>query len=123
MEEYTNVTIACMKCKKKVPVKSMKYSKNGEDLICMDCHNLEKGIKPAASGSSGLVRPMPSGSPSAAMTGTKQGTKDLPSSKIAYACEKCGYKFTRSKEHPVVTCPYCNGGPLSKSESFGFYSV
>ena len=121
MEEYTNVTIACMKCKKKVQIKSMKYSKNGEDLICQDCSNIEKGVKPAGSvAGSSLIRPT-STSPSAGIGGTKAS---VPSpQKVSYECEKCGYKFTRNKDIPVVTCPYCNGGPLSKSEHFGFYKV
>ena len=112
----------CMKCKKKVPIKSMKYSKSGEDLICQDCSNAEKGnIKGSAAGTPGLVRPM--SNPSAAMVGTKESGKGGLSSKVSYECEKCGYKFTRNKEIPVVTCPYCNGGPLSKSENYGFYNV
>ena len=125
MEEYSNVTIACMKCKNKVQIKSMKYSKNGEDLICQDCANVEKGVKPAASvtgnSSSSILRPMPAGSPSAAIAGAKYTDPSLQ--KVSYECQKCGYKFTRNKDIPVITCPYCNGGPLSKSESFGFYKV
>ncbi|MBI2545958.1 hypothetical protein HYV81_02150 [Candidatus Woesearchaeota archaeon] len=113
MEEYSNVTIACMKCKKKVAVKDMKYSRNGEDLICMECSNAEKGVKvPGAS--SGLVRPMASSA--------KQAQKET-SQKVSYECEKCGYKFSRNKGIPINSCPYCNGGPLSKSEQFGFYNV
>ena len=115
MEEYTNVTIACMKCKKKVAVKDMKYSKNGEDLICVECSNAEKGVKVPASGS-GLIKPMPA-------SATKAPQKEASIQKISYECEKCGYKFSRNKGIPVNSCPYCNGGPLAKSESFGFYSV
>ncbi len=120
MDEYSNVTIACMKCKKKVPIKSMRYSKNGEDLICIDCHNIE--MSNAQSSVNGLIKPMPTLSASSTKT-DKHKTKDLPSQKISYECSKCGYRFSRNKEVIVNLCPYCNGGPLAKNENFGFYSV
>lgn len=117
MEEYSNVTIACMKCKKKVSVKDMKYSRNGEDLICAECSNAEKGVK-AAGSSPGLIKPMPS-SVSAPVSKSQEPSVQ----KISYECEKCGYKFSRNKGIPVISCPYCNATQLSRSEQFGFYNV
>ncbi len=114
MEEYTNVTIACMKCRTKVPIKSMKYSKNGEDLVCANCYDAERG-KITAKAQESLIRPMP------ASAGIK--AKEATPQKISYECGKCGYKFARNREVIVNTCPYCNATELSRTESFGFYSV
>lgn len=106
-----------MKCKARAPIKSMKYSKDGEDLICSNCYDLERGKVPAKAQES-LIRPMSMG----ASKGLSKAKETTPQ-KVSYECEKCGYKFSRNREVIVNHCPYCNGGPLTKSESFGFYSV
>ena len=119
------VQITCMSCKKKSPMSLMRYSKDGESLICQVCaggspqkpgmHAASRTGVPAASPRGGMPTQPRSGVPARQpLTGMPLATPAPPAPKpIRYTCTSCNYKFSRSSKTEIV-CPYCNRKSLRK---------
>lgn len=135
--------ITCTKCKKRSPLSQVRYSPNGEDLVCQAC------ARPGVSGGGqsqvlsnptvaalrgmgdmsttgmaniGLRTPassqpqLRSPPPSALLSSSRPTASPAGSSaskSIRYQCLSCNYKFTRTSKNEN-TCPYCNRKTLRK---------
>jgi hypothetical protein len=90
-------------CKKKTPIKNMRYDKDGKSLLCMDCANRftdkTKQTTPPKSAE------------------TKKAKTELSELKIQYQCERCKYKFSRKKSWSENRCPYCGNIQIRQIEN------
>jgi|GEM_PF-4648012 len=115
--------ITCSKCKKRTPMSQMRYSPDGEDLMCQACFSsMTGGAKPVASTASGAgsraSRPSSVGSSSygssfssrPAVASTSLSSASKP---VRYQCISCNYKFSRASKSEIA-CPYCNRKTLRK---------
>ena len=80
----------CKTCRKRVPVKEMKFSKDGSGLVCEDCTNREKH------GVNVKVQPIPR-------------PVEAERKKIAYYCKSCNFRFSRAIDfRGPSNCPNCS---------------
>lgn len=118
--------ITCTTCKKRTPMSQMRYSPDGEDLMCQACFSsMTGGAKPAASTVSNAGR-MASRSSSVSSVGSSSYGSSFSSRPAAastslssaskpvrYQCMSCNYKFSRASKNEAA-CPYCNRKTLRK---------
>ncbi len=84
--------VTCIRCKAKVKVKDLRYSKNGTDMICPQCYAKENSALFTGEKS----KPEP-----------KEEPKDKSNS-TRYLCQRCKFKFWHKEDSQVVLrCPYC----------------
>lgn len=104
MEKRISTTLyQCALCTLKFPFDKIKYSKDGNKIICLDCYNkmMKKEQKDEArqKNKSKLAESQPAG----------EGIKVM--------CANCSYKFTyRPKPQLKPKCPYCGKSNIRKYE-------
>jgi len=96
-------TTICERCRKQVPVSSLRYVPRGMDsevALCPEC--VEKTKSHATERRSQLR------------------TQSKPSSgKSQFSCKRCNFRFSKPEniEHESVACPFC--GKKDRVESYG----
>ena len=103
------VLITCRVCKNKIPMNSMRYDDNGEDLICNDCYDKKHGKttvqqKPLVADKKVVLNKPTVFSKSKLDIDFEAKPKE---DRITYVCQKCKYKFSRKEGFPVNLCPFC----------------
>ena len=91
----------CTSCKLQFPFDKIKYSKDGNRIICLDCYNKiinkEERDKAMQKNESKFAQPASEG--------------------IKVMCVNCSYKFTyRPKPQLRPKCPYCGKNNIRKYE-------
>ncbi len=89
MVDKDAMLMRCGRCLQQVPLKQMKYAKDGRTLVCLRCRGL--GVQEHLDR---LRR--------------KEAGHDAspPVSRTRYACTDCGFTFSRGNLTPKQ-CPYC----------------
>ena len=106
--------ITCTKCKKRTPMSQMRYSPNGEDLVCQSC--TKPGMVGPKDSSTTMTKGMPSTMSPQLRTppaSSSPASSSSPPKNVHYQCTSCGYKFSRASRNEMV-CPYCSRKSLRK---------
>ncbi|MGV8162210.1 MAG: hypothetical protein ACP5N2_02635 [Candidatus Nanoarchaeia archaeon] len=98
------LTVVCRACNRPVNMNQVTFDSVKKAYVCNSCHSKMhpsmapvKKIKPAEEKPS--------------IFGGKSTAKPAV---VKYACAKCKYRFSRAKEKPVATCPYCGGKKIEE---------
>jgi len=82
----------CTSCKRRVPLNTMKYAKDGSGLICEEC--LDKQVH----GVNIKIKPKP----------IKKYVETSRKKKVSYTCKSCSFRFSRAIDfRGPKNCPNC----------------
>jgi hypothetical protein len=98
-ENMISGTRICGKCGQRGPANEMRYSVDGQRIICSKCQAIEKG----GEGDSQRFKTMTDG----------QAPGKQASGAVNYFCTNCRFKFSRKREIDVSVCPYCSKPTIS----------
>lgn len=88
----------CSTCKGKFKFENIRYSTDGERIVCKDCY--DKIIKELRNKETKVAQ-----------------TQDNMSNSIKLVCTNCNYRFSlRRGSRMSVMCPYCGGEQLMKDD-------
>ncbi len=92
--------LTCNACKKRSPLNTMKYSKDGSGLICEDCLMKQNG---------GVnLRNKPQ-----ATFDAKPAVQTEQKKKVMYTCKTCNFRFSRALDfRGPRLCPNCGRGDV-----------
>ncbi len=89
--------LSCNACRTRVPLPSMRYSKDGAGLICESCYSKQNG------GINLKITPQSFSRP----------VDNIPRKKVVYTCKTCRYKFSRGLDfRGPRLCPNCGKGDI-----------
>jgi hypothetical protein len=89
--------LTCNSCKKRVPLGTMRYAKDGSGLICEECLNRQNNgginLKAAISATTPF---------------TKKQIEETPKKKVSFTCTSCRFKYARALDfRGPKSCPNC----------------
>ena len=90
----------CSKCGKEMEPSEMRALPKGNGFICLNCYT--NSMDPRVVSKERLRKP--SESPTSPQSRIKSSSFF---EQKEYVCDACGYKFKRSPEFIVKTCPFC----------------
>ncbi len=93
-----DVLITCKSCKKRYPMRELRYDKKGEDLVCKECFSSSKNT-------GDIVQDIKKIDP-AKLEPTGPRSRDALAM-VKYYCIACRFKFTRKQEFHFENCPSC----------------
>ncbi len=104
MATNQDIAIACSRCKKSSPIKSMKYDKDGKNLICPECYDYRYNPTEAKKEAKKM----------------KYVAEEDPyfEKKIKYKCQKCKMGFMIKRRPDLKKrCPYCGGEQIVEQDT------
>ncbi len=110
----SDVLITCKSCRKRFPLRELRYDRTGSDLVCKDCFSASR--RPGE-----VVRDIRRISPEK-LEPTGPRIRDN-AALIKYYCLACRFKFSRRADFRFDNCPSCSKSgsirkdvPLSTSQ-------
>jgi DNA-directed RNA polymerase subunit RPC12/RpoP len=117
--DSSKIKIKCHSCGNEYETAEMRYSSDGQNLICISC--LERKVTPTQE----RGRPaMHHAAAPAKQPAQQEKPKAHGEEYVEYVCDKCKYAFTRKASMPVTRCPYCSHeGTVSAKSSRSAHSL
>ncbi len=96
-----NLPVVCRACNRKVKMDQVKFDEKRRAYVCMTCFNSTHKTMPE-------IRKT---NPTTLKT-EAENLKAVKESMVKYMCSSCKYHFSRKKDKPVTSCPYCGGNKI-----------
>jgi DNA-directed RNA polymerase subunit RPC12/RpoP len=100
--EHDNVPVICRACSKQVLMNQIKFDDARKAYVCQSCYN---ATHPATL----KVQKKEFD------TSKQESRKSVEGGMDKYNCPDCKYYFSRLKDKPVTSCPYCGSKKIIKA--------
>lgn len=98
-----SLPVICRACNRKVRMDQVKFDDKRKAYVCLTCFSTNHPTMPE------LRKTNPT-----SLKTESENLKDIKASMVKYTCTSCKYHFSRKKDKPITSCPYCGSNKIQQ---------